>query len=44
MWWWMLSTGDKTTFGLLVPCKVYGNFYVVDVSTLHHKGVCDITK
>jgi hypothetical protein len=27
-----------------VPCKVYGNFYVVDVSTLHHKGVCDITK
>jgi len=30
--------------GLVVPCKVYGNFGVVNVSTLHHKGVYGITK
>jgi len=29
----MISTGDKTTFGLLVPCKVYGNFDVVNVAS-----------
>jgi hypothetical protein len=40
----MISTGDKTTFGLLVPCKVYGNFDGVNVSTLHHKPVYGITK
>jgi len=40
----MISTGDKTTFGLLVPCKVYRNFDVVNVSTLHRKGVHGITK
>jgi hypothetical protein len=40
----MISTGDKTTFGPLVPSKVFGTFDGVNVSTLHHKGVYDITK
>jgi hypothetical protein len=40
----VLTAGHKTTFGLLVPCKLYENFYVFYVSTLHHEAVYDIAK